>query len=132
MEVNTPIATAQGSSILGASTQAGMARLTCEGDSKRKGNGVPKRGRAFEPVAMTVAEMRLAARTFGSALSNFRDLHAWWVPSTRHIAIRVTAPTTDRAWKRLPDDAIDLGRYVYPFPSREFVEDLDYILAGGR
>lgn len=64
---------------------------------------------------------------FGAYLGNHGALDLYWVPSQKRVAMRRVI--TERATRRLPHDAIHVGRYQAPCPCDVYIADLEAVIA---
>lgn len=64
---------------------------------------------------------------FGAYLGNHGDLDLYWVPSQKRAVMRRVH--TMRATRRLPADAVYVGRYRQPCPCDDYIGDLEAVIA---
>ena len=64
---------------------------------------------------------------FGAYLGNHGELDLYWIPSQKRAAMRRIV--TQRQRRRLPDDAIHVGRYRQPCPCEVYIADLELVIA---
>lgn len=67
-------------------------------------------------------------RVFGAYLANNGELDLYWLPTHNRAAMRKTEGANGRAIKRVPDDAIYVGRYRAPCPCDVYIGDLEAVL----
>lgn len=79
-----------------------------------------------EPATLAPAERAKCRAAFASGLNKLVECEAYLCLTTRRLTFRSVAAT--RRF-RLPDDALPIGHYSWPFPSATFLQDLDCALA---
>lgn len=84
---------------------------------------------AFVPQGMTRAEAGYARMLFMQYLLR-GEADYFWLPGERVITYRLAART--HKTRRMPEDAIWIGRYRHPYNARDFLRDLEQVVMGGR
>lgn len=74
---------------------------------------------------LTVQERSRLARNFTARLCWLEHVHVYWIAERRDIAARTVSAAREF---RLPRGARLVGTYSHPFPSAEFLGDLDDLL----
>ena len=85
-------------------------------------------GSAMEGIApqkqLSIEEVARFKNWFRSSIWQRQDLWLYWLPGKRHITSRSTF-SPKLLPRRLPQDAVPVGRFVFPVLEREFVAALE-------
>jgi hypothetical protein len=77
------------------------------------------------PAPLSPEERSRLRAAFAASLSTLIECEVYWVEPGRRLVFRSSA--AKRRFS-LPPDALPVGHYSWPFPSRNFLEDLDCAL----
>lgn len=80
---------------------------------------------------LSAAERKRIGGVFRSSLFQRQQLDFWWIASERHITSRLSIEGAQPR-RRLPDGSIFIGSYCDPHPEKDFLADLDALLADIR
>lgn len=72
-------------------------------------------------AGLTREERRRFLRGFAARICMFDQVTIYWRPALRDIAMRNNSP--------VPPDAVLVGTYAHPFSARDFIEDLNDVIA---
>jgi hypothetical protein len=81
--------------------------------------------RLIQPL-LTAEERSCAEKKFARSMKFLEHVEMYWVPSIRGIVARTVGATREF---KLPVGSVSIGIYMNPFPTAEFIGDLEDTLA---